>query len=184
MQSHKQPHWNSHTTDNHAIVFMLRCDWLTQIHSSVFECYLHLYLSSRWALQRDIIPVLNDRVRIFPVRPLSGNKTTCHSMLNLPENCVCVFARTCRRHWAASSDTCRRTAGRWPGASGSVPAAGTDWSDRWPAGRCPAAAHSASDRAGRTPHTPSACSAGPLWTPRVRLGGAHTHTHTHTYSGS
>lgn len=158
---------------------MLRCDWLTQIwksrnHTSVSECYSHLYLSSRWALQREIIPVLNDRVRIFPVRPLSckKKKKTCQSGINVPENCVCVWERTCRRHWAASSDTCPHTAWRWPGVSGSAPAAGTDWSDRWPAGRCPAAARSSSDRAGRTPRTPSACSAGPLWT--------HTHTQKKT----
>lgn len=36
-------------------------------------CNLHLYLSSKWALQSEMMPVLNDRVRIFPVRPLKDD---------------------------------------------------------------------------------------------------------------
>lgn len=35
---------------------------------------LHLYLSSKWALQSEMMPVLNDRDLIFPVRPLPTNK--------------------------------------------------------------------------------------------------------------
>lgn len=138
-------------------------------YTYAYMCYLHLYLSSRWALQSEIIPVLSDRVRIFPVRPLWNNKTT-HQYAKFQWKllcvCVCVYmkhaTRTCRRHWVASWGTCQHTAGHWPGVSGSVPAAGTGWSGRWPAGRCPAAARSVSNRADRTLRTPLACSAGPL----------------------
>lgn len=93
--------------------------------------------------------------------------------------------RTCRRHWATSSGTCRHTVGCWPGESGSVPVADTGWSGRWPAERCPEAARSVSSRAGRTPRTPVAWSAGPLWRWRARLlllkSALHTETTLHDH---
>lgn len=129
----------------------------------VSVCSLHLYLSSRWALQSEMIPVLNDNVRIFPVRPLKDDSTTFQKRNGpKPARRLCALIRTCRRRWAASWGTCRRTAPRWPGASGPAPAAGTGWWGRWPTGRCPAAARSVWGRAARRPRKPLACPADPL----------------------
>lgn len=86
-----------------------------------------------------------------------------------PETLAKCANRTCRRRWATSWGTCRHIVGRWPGESGSVPVADTGWSGRQQAERCPEVARSVSDRAGRTPRMPAACSGGPLWRQRARL---------------